>query len=90
MPQRITAYATLLILTCGQVAAEPVNKPAKTAAVHPPAAPKEVKSAPSGPANVLFGSVPGLLLSLPERLAHMREAASLEVCLCQSTAPTGK
>ena len=31
-----------------------------------------------------------LLLSLPVRLAHMREAASLEVCLSQSTAPTGK
>ena len=31
-----------------------------------------------------------LFLSLPVRLAHMREAASLEVCLFQSTAPTGK
>jgi murein endopeptidase len=53
-----TAYV-LLLLTCAQVAAEPVNKLAKTAAVHPSAAPKEDKSTPAGPANVLFGSVPG-------------------------------
>ena len=58
MAKRITAYL-LLLLICGPVAAEPVNEPAKTAAVHPPAAPKEVKSTPAGPANVLFGSVPG-------------------------------
>ena len=89
MAERITAYL-LLLLICGPVAAEPVNEPAKTAAVHPPVAPKEVKSTPAGPANVLFGSVPDLLRSLPVRLAHMREAASLEVCLSQSTAPIGK
>ena len=58
MAKRITAYL-LLVLICGPVAAEPVDEPAKTAAVHPPAAPKEVKSTPAGPANVLFGSVPG-------------------------------
>ena len=57
MARRITAYM-LLLLICGSVAAEPVNEPAKTAAVHPPAAAKEVKNTPAGPANVLFGSVP--------------------------------
>jgi len=60
MAQRATFYVyVLVLLICSSVAAKPINKPAKTAAVHPPAAPKEVKSAPSGPANVLFGSVPG-------------------------------
>ena len=56
MAQRIT-LCVLLLLMCSSVAAKPVNKAAKTAAVPP--APKEVKSGPAGPANVLFGSVPG-------------------------------
>src|SRR5262245_18935152 len=56
MAQRITVYV-LLLLVCASVSAEPINKPAKTAAVQPPAAPKEVKNTPAGPANVLFGSV---------------------------------
>jgi hypothetical protein len=58
MAERIPAYL-LLLLVCGPAAAEPVNEPAKTAAVHPPATPKEVKNTPAGPANLLFGSVPG-------------------------------
>ena len=89
MAERITAYL-LLLLICGPVAAEPVNEPAKTAAVHPPAAPKEVKSTPAGPANGCSARCLDLLLSLPVRLAHMREVASLEVYLCQLMAPTGK
>jgi len=89
MAERITAYL-LLLLICGPVAAEPVNEPAKTAAVHPPVAPKEVKSTPAGLPTCCSARYLDLLLSLPVRLAHMREAASLEVCLSQSTAPTGK
>jgi penicillin-insensitive murein endopeptidase len=59
MAQRATLYVyVLLLLICSSVAAKPINKPAKTAAVHPPAAPKETKTTPAGPANVLFGSVP--------------------------------
>ena len=47
MAQRATFYAyVLVLLICSSVAAKPINKPAKTAAVHPPAAPKEVKSDP--------------------------------------------
>ena len=86
MAERITAYL-LLLLICGSVAAEPVNEPAKTAAVHPPVAPKEVKSTPAGPANVLFGSVPGPAPIAARAIGSLREAASLEVCLFQSTAP---
>jgi penicillin-insensitive murein endopeptidase len=60
MAQRGTLYVyVLLLLICSSVAAKPINKPAKTAAVHPPAAPKETKTTPAGPANLLFGSVPG-------------------------------
>ena len=57
MTQRATFYVyVLLLLICSSVAAKPINKPAKTATVHPPAAPKETQTTPSGPANVLFGS----------------------------------
>ena len=56
MPQRVT-FCVLLLLICGSLAAEPINKPAKTAAVHSPAAPKETNTTLAGPANVLFGSV---------------------------------
>ena len=78
MKQKITLYV-LLLLVCRAVAAEPINKPDNTTAAHPSISPKNVETIPTGPANVLFGSVPDLLLSLPVRLAHMREAASLEV-----------
>ena len=57
MTQRATFYVyVLLLLICSSVAAKPINKPAKTATVNPPAAPKETQTTPSGPANVLFGS----------------------------------
>jgi len=60
MAQRATFYVSVLVLLiCSSVAGKPINKPAKTAAVHPPAAPKEANTTPAGPANVLFGSVPG-------------------------------
>ena len=60
MAQRAAFHVyVLLLLICSSVAAKPINKPAKTAAVHPPAASKEAKTTPAGPANVLFGSVPG-------------------------------
>ena len=54
MTERATFYVyVLLLLICSSVAAKPINKPVKTATVHPP---KETQTTPSGPANVLFGS----------------------------------
>src|SRR6478672_13444575 len=58
MKQKITLYV-LLLLVCRAVAAEPINKPDNTTAAHPSISPKNVKTIPTGPANVLFGSVPG-------------------------------
>src|SRR6478672_1952014 len=55
MTQRVIFYL-LLLLICSSVAAKPINKPGKTAAVHPPA-PKESNTTPARPANVLFGAV---------------------------------
>jgi hypothetical protein len=52
--QRVTFYV-LLLLVCGPVAAEPINKPTKTVAVLP--SPKSVETAPNGPANRFFGAV---------------------------------
>ena len=44
MTERTTFYVyVLLLLICSSVAAKPINKPAKTATVHPPAAPKELR-----------------------------------------------
>jgi penicillin-insensitive murein endopeptidase len=58
MTQRLTFYVyVLLLLICSSVAAKPIHKPAKTAAVHPPAAPKQANATLAEPANVLFGSV---------------------------------
>ena len=45
-----------ILVVCSSVAAKPINKPAKTAAVHPPAAPKQTNTTLAGPVNVLFGS----------------------------------
>jgi penicillin-insensitive murein DD-endopeptidase len=56
MTQRVIV-SVLLLLFCGSGSAEPINKPAKTAAVHPSASPKAVETVPSGPANRLFGVV---------------------------------
>src|SRR5215216_4538519 len=58
MAKGTTAYWLLLLLVWGPVGAEPVNDLAKTAAMEAHL-PKEAKSTPTGPANVLFGSVPG-------------------------------
>ena len=58
MKQKITLYV-LLLLVCRAVAAEPINKPDNTTAAHPSISPKNVETIPTGPANVLFGSVPG-------------------------------
>ena len=56
MTQRVAFYVLILVV-CSSVAAKPINKkPAKTAAVHPPAAPKQTNTTLAGPANVLFGS----------------------------------
>jgi penicillin-insensitive murein DD-endopeptidase len=54
--QKIT-LCVLLLLVCGSLAAEPADKPPKTAAVDPPVSPKPVETAPTGPANRLFGAV---------------------------------
>ena len=56
MKQKITLYV-LLLLVWGSVAAEPINKPDNTAAAHPSISPKPVETAPTGPANRLFGAV---------------------------------
>ena len=56
MNPRIAVYV-LLVLACGSVAAEPINTPAKTAAIRPSAEPKDVKTTLKGPANEIFGAV---------------------------------
>ena len=56
MNPRIAVYV-LLVLACGSVAAEPINTPAKTAAIRPSAEPKDVKTTLKGPANEMFGAV---------------------------------
>ena len=82
MKQKITLYV-LLLLVWGSVAAEPINKPDNAAAAHPSISPKPVETAPTGPANRLFGAVSSRL-SLPlARLAHMREAVSPGAFLLQ-------
>ena len=56
MKQKITLYV-LLLLVWGSVAAEPIKKPDNTTAAHPSISPKPVETAPTGPANRLFGAV---------------------------------
>ena len=81
MTQRVI-LSVLLLLFCGSGAAEP---PHKTVAVHPSALPKDVKTAPAPSGPQIGSSVPSPhRRRLPRgRLAHMREAASLEVCRFQ-------
>ena len=43
MKQKI-AFCVLLLLVCGSVAAEPINKPDNTAAAHPSISPKSVET----------------------------------------------
>jgi penicillin-insensitive murein DD-endopeptidase len=80
MTQRAT-FCVLLLLICSSVVAKPINKPAKTAAVHPPAAPKETKTTPAGPANVLFGAV-----TTPAPLAARAIGSYVRGCLAGGVA----